>query len=75
MSKRVLPEMMVARRGAIVNASSTAALMGIGGISAYTAAKGGIVALTRAMAVEYAPYGIRVNAVAPGWTRNRIRGA
>jgi len=69
MSKRVLPEMIAARRGAIVNACSTAAIIGIGGISAYTAAKGGIAALTRAMAVDYAPYGIRVNAVAPGWTR------
>ena len=51
--------------GAIVNISSIAATLGAAGSSAYCAAKGGIEALTRTMAVEHAPIGVRVNAVAP----------
>jgi 3-oxoacyl-[acyl-carrier protein] reductase len=51
--------------GAIVNISSIAATLGAAGSSAYCASKGGLEALTRAMAVELAPRGVRVNAVAP----------
>ena len=50
----------------IVNVSSTFALAAGPGVSPYTAAKGGIVSLTRALAIEYAPHGIRVNCVCPG---------
>ncbi|GIX49525.1 MAG: 2-hydroxycyclohexane-1-carbonyl-CoA dehydrogenase [Candidatus Tectimicrobiota bacterium] len=58
---------MVTRRyGRIVNVSSVSALVGSVGRAAYGAAKGGLIALTRVLAVELAPYGIRVNAVAPG---------
>lgn len=46
--------------------SSVAAISGIKNLSAYAAAKGGILALSRQMAIEFAPYGIRVNAVVPG---------
>lgn len=64
-----IPELIRAGGGAVVNASSVVALMGWPGKDAYTAAKGGISALTRSMAVEFAPHKIRVNAVAPGVTR------
>jgi NAD(P)-dependent dehydrogenase (short-subunit alcohol dehydrogenase family) len=65
-AKHAIPHMMKAGRGAIVNISSMQALQAIPGRVAYEAAKGGISAMTRAMAVEYGPAGIRVNAVCPG---------
>ena len=58
--------MMQRRRGAIVNISSAAASKPARGQSNYVAAKAGLEGFTRAMAVELAPKGIRVNAVAPG---------
>lgn len=54
------------RGGSIINTSSFVAVIGTVGCDAYTAAKGAINALTRSLAVEYAQYGIRVNAIAPG---------
>ena len=65
-SRAVLPEMIAAKRGAIVNVGSVAGLVGIPGMAAYCAAKGAIVNLTRQMAAEYAKHGIRVNCVCPG---------
>jgi NAD(P)-dependent dehydrogenase (short-subunit alcohol dehydrogenase family) len=52
--------------GSIINMSSIVALRALPGRDCYTAAKGAIAALTRSMAVEYAPQKIRVNAIAPG---------
>ena len=54
-------------RGAIVNLSSVAALMGLAQVPHYSAAKGGILALTRAVAREVGSRGIRVNAICPGY--------
>jgi NAD(P)-dependent dehydrogenase (short-subunit alcohol dehydrogenase family) len=69
-----VPEMIKSGGGSIINASSIVALMGMPRKDAYTAAKGGISALTRSMAVEFAPHKIRVNAVAPGVTlTDRVR--
>ncbi|GLO45696.1 3-oxoacyl-ACP reductase family protein [Pseudomonas putida] len=64
--QQVLPCMMRQRSGCIVNLSSVAAQKPGRGQSNYAAAKGGVEALTRALAVELAPRNIRVNAVAPG---------
>lgn len=64
--RAVLPHMMQARKGSIVNLSSVNQITANPNLAAYTAAKGGIRALTKQLAVEYGPYGIRCNAVAPG---------
>ena len=61
--------------GSIVNNSSIAGGVGIAGLSAYAAAKGGVDQLTRVQAVEWAPKGIRVNAFAPGYFENVMSGA
>jgi NAD(P)-dependent dehydrogenase (short-subunit alcohol dehydrogenase family) len=65
-TKAVLPSMMQRRDGAIVNIGSMVALVGFKGSTAYAAAKGGLVSMTRTTAVDYAPYGIRANCVCPG---------
>src|SRR5512133_2880117 len=60
------PLMKAAGGGAIVNVSSVHAIQTSANIAAYAASKGGLLALTRAMAIEFAPNNIRVNAVLPG---------
>jgi 3-oxoacyl-[acyl-carrier protein] reductase len=64
----VVPAMKEHGRGWIVNVTSTAGVRGEALHSHYAASKGALHALTKSLAVELAPYGIRVNAVAPGWT-------
>ena len=66
MAKAVLPSMLEAKDGSIVNVASNAGLMGSPWSAAYCASKGGVVLFTKALAVEYAGRGVRVNAVAPG---------
>lgn len=66
-AQRVLPDMQARGEGAIVNMTSTSFMVGVGGMPAYTAAKAGIIGLTRSIARDYGPFGIRCNAVAPGW--------
>jgi NAD(P)-dependent dehydrogenase (short-subunit alcohol dehydrogenase family) len=59
------------RGGSIVNIASTRALMSEPNTEAYAASKGGILALTHALAVSLGPHGVRVNAVSPGWIETR----
>ncbi len=63
--KHSLPH-LVERRGALVTIASTAALRGHGFGSGYTASKGGVDALTRLVAVQYGPRGVRANCICPG---------
>ena len=65
-SKHALPIMMKKKSGAIVNNSSISAFENVGGNIGYASSKGGVMSLTRVLAVEYAKYNIRVNAVCPG---------
>jgi NAD(P)-dependent dehydrogenase (short-subunit alcohol dehydrogenase family) len=63
-----IPELIKAGGGSVINMSSNVALMGVGGRDCYAAAKGGIAAITRSLAVAYAPQRVRVNAIAPSAT-------
>lgn len=65
MCREAIPHLL-ATRGSIVNTASTAALAGHPWCSAYSASKGGVLALTRGLAIEYGKQGLRVNAVCPG---------
>lgn len=67
-----LPDMLGQRWGRIVNVASTAGLIGYAYVSAYCAAKHGVVGLTRALALEVAQKGVTVNAVCPGYTETDL---
>lgn len=64
--KHEIPAILQSGGGAIINNASIAGMIGFPGMSVYTASKHAVVGLTRAAAIEYAPQGIRINAVAPG---------
>jgi len=66
-AQAVLPDMQAAGKGAIVNLGSTSWIIGQGGMAAYTASKSAVLGLTRSLARDFGPFGVRVNAVAPGW--------
>jgi NAD(P)-dependent dehydrogenase (short-subunit alcohol dehydrogenase family) len=63
---------LAAARGAIVNTASMLSFFGGPAVPAYTASKGGVAQLTKALAVAWAPEGIRVNAIAPGWIATEL---
>lgn len=67
-ARLVLPGMLTRRWGRIINVASTAGLKGYPYVSAYVAAKHGLIGLTRALAIEVASKGVTVNAVCPGFT-------
>lgn len=78
--KHAIPGMVARGGGAIVNVASVAALVGLRNRAAYSASKGAVVALTRALAVDHVGDGIRVNAVCPGtvdspWVRRLVEEA
>jgi NAD(P)-dependent dehydrogenase (short-subunit alcohol dehydrogenase family) len=60
-------ELLFASRGCVINIASMLAFFGSGYAPAYSASKGGIAQLTKSLAIAWAPQGVRVNAIAPGW--------
>jgi len=66
-AQAVLPDMQATGKGAIVNLGSTSWVIGQGGMAAYTASKSAVIGLTRSLARDFGAFGVRVNAVAPGW--------
>ncbi|MBI4634839.1 MAG: SDR family oxidoreductase [Candidatus Rokubacteria bacterium] len=61
------PHLIPRRAGKVINVASVLAAVGLPGYALYAATKGGVIALTRALGVEWARHGIQVNAIAPGW--------
>ena len=68
MSREAVSQMKEQGAGVIVNTSSSVALKGVKDRAAYSASKGGVLSLTRAMAADYMDWGIRVNCICPGTT-------
>jgi len=68
LSRAVLPSMVERRRGAIVNIGSLHSRPTAEGAFPYAAAKAGVAGLTRSLALDFGPHGVRVNTVTPGWT-------
>jgi NAD(P)-dependent dehydrogenase (short-subunit alcohol dehydrogenase family) len=72
---RVIPAMKAARAGSIINISSTAGQYGIGLRAPYVAAKWAVIGLTKTLAIELGPHGVRANAICPGSVDgDRMRG-
>jgi meso-butanediol dehydrogenase / (S,S)-butanediol dehydrogenase / diacetyl reductase len=73
-TKHALPAMIAQKRGSIVNLASVEGLEGGESMSAYNASKGGVVLLTRNLALDYGAFGIRANAICPGFIRTPMTG-
>lgn len=71
-TRAALPYLLESSRGAVVNISSIHARLTSTGVFPYPAAKAAVEGLTRSLALDYGPRGVRVNAVAPGWTRTAL---
>ena len=74
-SREVVKRMKENKAGSIINISSMASQYGIPKVIAYSSSKGAIESMTRAMAVELAPFGIRVNCIAPGFIKTKMSAA
>jgi NAD(P)-dependent dehydrogenase (short-subunit alcohol dehydrogenase family) len=70
-AQAVIPGMKSLGKGAIINLGSISWIIGQGGMAGYTASKSAVLGLTRSLARDFGAYGIRVNAVAPGWIMTR----
>jgi 2-dehydro-3-deoxy-D-gluconate 5-dehydrogenase len=75
LSKLAAASMAARKRGKIINLGSMYSYFGAGPIPSYSAAKGAIVQLTKSMAIELAPHGVQVNAIAPGWIETDMTAA
>jgi len=64
--------LLVSKKGCVVNIASMLSFFGSGSAPAYSASKGGVVQLTKSLAIAWAPQGVRVNAIAPGWIRTNL---
>jgi gluconate 5-dehydrogenase len=76
LTRAIAPSMIERKQGSILFIASMASLLGIPQVAAYSAAKSGLGGLTRALATEFSPHNVRVNAIAPGWIDSEmLRGA
>jgi len=65
-------DLLFASRGCVINIASMLAFFGSGYAPAYSASKGGVAQLTKSLAIAWAPHGVRVNAIAPGWIETAL---
>ncbi len=72
LSRDCLPLLRKSKSGSIINISSIMASRGLRPLAAYTMTKGAVTALTKGLAVEYAPFNVRVNSIAPGYIETAI---
>lgn len=72
LTKEVLRSMIPRRTGSVINISSMSALYGISMVAAYSSSKTALLGLTRSLATEFSPYGIRFNTIAPGFIESKM---